>query len=253
MYQEHPHIKPLPADATLWRFMDLAKFMSMLENNALFFARVDKLGDPFEGSFPKNNVDVDPSSLKEPVVAELYKDHMSFVEKIRPFALVNCWHENTHESFAMWSVYSGKRNGIAIKTNFESLSKCFTCNNAIFIGKVGYIDFESAMIRRLSDFAPFLYKRKGFESENEVRALNLDLPVPRGLADPDCPLEPLDLSRPLHDIGTHREIDLAALIHELIVGPQADDWFLELVKSIANRYCLDVPVIKSSHAASPSW
>jgi len=253
MYREHPHIRPLPAGATLWRYIDFTKFMSMLEKKAVFFSRVDKLGDPFEGSFPKENVEIVRSSFNEPFLADLYKDHMAFIEKIRPFVLVNCWHDNTYESFAMWAVYSGIRNGIAIKTDFESLSNCFTCDDAIFIGKVGYIDFDSAAIRRLSDFAPFFYKRKDFEFENEVRALNLDLPIPRGLTDPNLPLEPLDLSRPLHEIGTYRGIDPAVLIQELIVGPLADDWFVELVKSVAHRYCLDVPVNKSTHASSPRW
>lgn len=34
----------------LWRYMDLAKFLALLEDRALYFARADKLGDPFEGA-----------------------------------------------------------------------------------------------------------------------------------------------------------------------------------------------------------
>src|SRR5687768_14667395 len=34
----------------LWRYMDLAKFLHLLEDRTLFFARADRLGDPFEGA-----------------------------------------------------------------------------------------------------------------------------------------------------------------------------------------------------------
>ena len=42
-------------DATLWRYMDVAKFADLLESEALFFARANKLDDPFEGSWPDAN------------------------------------------------------------------------------------------------------------------------------------------------------------------------------------------------------
>ena len=40
----------------IWRYLDFAKFINILDKKSLFFSRVDKLGDPFEGSFPKANV-----------------------------------------------------------------------------------------------------------------------------------------------------------------------------------------------------
>lgn len=46
---------PPPSEAILWRYMDFTKFVSLLEKSALFFARADKLDDPFEGFIPTNN------------------------------------------------------------------------------------------------------------------------------------------------------------------------------------------------------
>ena len=37
--------------------------------------------------------------------------------------LINCWHESDHESAAMWKLYAKDDNGIAIKTDFDSLAK----------------------------------------------------------------------------------------------------------------------------------
>ena len=37
-------------ETELWRYMDFAKFVSMLEQRSIYFARADVLGDPFEGA-----------------------------------------------------------------------------------------------------------------------------------------------------------------------------------------------------------
>ena len=253
LYEEHPLINPPPADATLWRYVDFTKFVSMLETNALFFTRADKLDDPFEGSFPRGNVEEDPSSYADPFLAELVRSHRVFVKQIRPFTLVNCWHESSHESTAMWSQYTPKHGGVAIKTDFKSLSKSFVCNDIIFVGRVNYIDYETTSIPRLNDFAPFLHKRKGSEHEKEVRVINIDLPLPPDLFDPDIPLEPLDLSSAIHNVGAYRDVDLATLVNELIVTPHAEDWFFELVRTVAARYALEVSVMRSSLADIPTW
>ena len=63
MYEEHPEFHSPPSEAVLWRYMDFTKFVSLLDRQALFFARSDKLGDPFEGSFPRGNLKVDPGVL----------------------------------------------------------------------------------------------------------------------------------------------------------------------------------------------
>jgi len=59
MYKEHPCIeKPTDENAKIWRYLDFAKFMSLLHRQALFFCRADKLSDPFEGSFSKANLEL---------------------------------------------------------------------------------------------------------------------------------------------------------------------------------------------------
>ncbi len=253
MYEEHPLINPPPPDATLWRYVNFTKFVSMLDTNALFFSRADKLGDPFEGSFPRANREVDPSSFADPYLADLLERHRGFVQDIRPFTLVNCWHESTHESTAMRNQYSEKHEGVAIKTDFLSLSQSFVCSETIFIGRVDYVDYETASFPILNDFAPFLHKRKSSEHEKEIRAINIDFPLPPGLLDPDVDLEPLDLSKATYDVGAYRDVDLSVLVNELIVAPYAEDWFLELVRSIATHFSLEAPITRSSLADTPRW
>jgi hypothetical protein len=40
----HPAMEAPPDDAWLWRYMDLARFVSLLETNALHFTRLDVSG-----------------------------------------------------------------------------------------------------------------------------------------------------------------------------------------------------------------
>ena len=37
-------------DSVIWRFLDLAKFISLLKDSALFMTRADKFEDQFEGA-----------------------------------------------------------------------------------------------------------------------------------------------------------------------------------------------------------
>jgi hypothetical protein len=55
----HPRfVAPSNPEIRLWRYMDLSKFIALLQDRALYFARADKLGDPFEGSSPKKNQEI---------------------------------------------------------------------------------------------------------------------------------------------------------------------------------------------------
>ena len=119
-------IKVPSFDEILWRYMDFAKFVSLLEHRALFFARADKLGDPFEGAWS----DVNHKLLEQGKKAETNKDVSNWMEAWsliarsardqRRFTLVNCWHASDHESEAMWRLYSGVGYGIAVRTDFKS-------------------------------------------------------------------------------------------------------------------------------------
>ena len=60
MYKQDVRFNAALGDAVLWRFMSFTKFVSLLARNALFFARADKLGDPFEGSLTPLNVALRP-------------------------------------------------------------------------------------------------------------------------------------------------------------------------------------------------
>jgi hypothetical protein len=53
--EAHPvFVAPANPGARIWRYTDLAKFLSLFDRSALFFPRLDKLEYPLEGSFTKS-------------------------------------------------------------------------------------------------------------------------------------------------------------------------------------------------------
>lgn len=77
LFEEHPvFIAPDDKKNKIWRYMDFPKLISMLEKDALFFVRTDKLFDPYEGTIPEYN-----ERMKRTVYSEYrskFKDEAQF-------------------------------------------------------------------------------------------------------------------------------------------------------------------------------
>jgi hypothetical protein len=53
----HPDFSaPASAETRIWRYLTFAKYIDLVEREEIFFARADRLGDPFEGTLSKANV-----------------------------------------------------------------------------------------------------------------------------------------------------------------------------------------------------
>ena len=244
MYEEHPNFEPPEDDAVLWRYMDFTKFVSLLDTQSLFFARADKLGDPFEGAYSKVNVALRPALYEGKIPEAGLRQIAAFGKESRRFTAINCWHEANHESAAMWRLYSREHDGIAIKTDFKSFSRSFTCSDKIYIGKVNYVDYDTTFIPEGSSFFPYLYKRESFAHEREIRAISQNMPTRDGK---------IDLSQEVYATGTYYTVDLSLLVHEVVVAPYADDWFMSLAEAVAIRFGLTAPVSRSGLAEPPTW
>lgn len=240
-------LDPPPPDSSLWRYMDFAKFVSLLDRQSLFFARADKLDDPFEGAVPKKNVDE-----RGQIYRAKYSDHKVALErtadvyrKLGAYTLVNCWNEANHESAGMWKLYSSLRYGVAVRTDLKCLKNSVIEDVKLLIGRIRYIDYERMSIPEGNSVSPFLYKRTNFEDEREVRAI-----IQKWQLTDD---QRFDLSQDVCDIGEYFRVCIASLVREVLVSPYAEDWFLDLVRSIAARYNLEAPVAKSVLAERPPW
>ncbi|MGA2263882.1 MAG: hypothetical protein ABSH28_20920 [Acidobacteriota bacterium] len=244
MYVEHSSFEtPADKNVSIWRYMDFTKFVWLLDRRSLFFARVDLLDDKFEGSSPRFNVAQRekmgfPKEFTDQFFVKLH-------ERFPKYTAINCWHMNEHESSAMWRIYLKTDEGIAIRSTFQRLTECFlNYPRCIHIGKVKYIDYSTEGFPDMNFLAPFMYKRKSFAHEQEIRALIHEIPEKDSLPQ-------YHTGDPVWEHGLGISVDLDVLISEVRISPKAPAWFAELVKAVTQKYSLDRQVIQSSLSGDP--
>ena len=199
----HPSFLTPEKEDKLWRYMEFAKFVSMITSKALWFSNAEVLArdDPFEGTLPKASFDhrqwkkgedpfpayfkafgIDPESdvarLMRGTPPELrvvtQEQMVRFIYAQRRAYFLNCWHKSQIESAAMWKTYGKHDDAIAVTSSVAKMEYAFREVAAqIYCGSVEYIDFDSDHVRLDSIFNAILRKRKSFGYENEVRLLRV--------------------------------------------------------------------------------
>ena len=173
MYITHDQLEIVPDGTILWKYMDFLKFSYLIETKTLWFNRIDKFEDVYEGTFPHANMQLRPEVYgKDNVMSD---DTYAIMENYgRNRIYVSCFHANSFESAAMWSLYS-KSGGVAIKTDITKLQNSFEVEERnIFISSVKYADYDVDFLPEGNVIYLGLYKRMSFSHENEVRCLYLD-------------------------------------------------------------------------------
>lgn len=257
MYKVHPKfISPNDTDVKIWRYLDIAKYLSLLEKRSLYFSRSDLLGDPFEGSLPSTHGQINLTELAKQHAAELLKLQPDQVEPpqsihnmIRKNSFVCSFHMNEHESAALWSIYTKAKQGVAIQSTFSKLCDCFKdySDNPIYIGMMNYIDYSTETIPIIENaFLPLLYKRKSFEHEKELRAV---IPFPKEFY-PEPRLGTI-VTFISSQNGLDVKVDLDVLIERIYVAPTTEKWIRDLLISVTQKYGIDKPIEQSSLDANP--
>ena len=205
MYEEHPAFEaPDDPDTPIWRFTDLAKFLSLLVRRDLYFHRADLQEDSFEGAIWK-----------------LYGQDGKRAPKSADSVYVSSWHRNEHESMAMWKIYGAESSGIALRSTYNRLTRSFReWPEPIHVGVVDY--FGDGSEPDGEDWLPFMHKRKAFEYEQELRAVTT-------CSDEDA-------------VGVYVAVDLEELVERIVLAPGTPDWVLEVARDLAGRYELGVPI-----------
>ena len=124
--QDHPQFSTPSGDTVLWRYMDFARFVQLLEYRSLWFSRTDQFEDPFEGTFTDAEFDYFKNQhLPEGIIGDrsILSTFIGANRMMRATTFINCWRQGAQESLAMWDLY-GKGSGIvAIKTTAERLEQ----------------------------------------------------------------------------------------------------------------------------------
>lgn len=236
-YREFPQIFDVPRNKNvmIWRYMDFTKFVSLLDKKALFFSRADKLGDPFEGAMTKVNLKKRKKLYGRKMSKDQIKGLGKFFGLMPKQTFINCWCMRDYESAALWRLYLQSNEGIAIQSTFKRLAESFNDSQEIvYIGMVNYIDYEKDSFDESNTFKAFLYKRKSFEFEHELRAV-------------------LTHDRQAPELGKYVSVELDRLIDRVYISPTAPRWFGKLAKSIVRKYEINKEVVMSKLAERPVY
>jgi hypothetical protein len=120
----------LDPNTSIWRYLTIPKFVSLVTTQALWFSKLQILDDHLEGTVP------------EPVRTKM-KNHFGEMEgwfpdeqrkhQVRRFVEVNeydgrelivanCWFIGEHESKGMWDNYARGSDGVAVRSDARTLA-----------------------------------------------------------------------------------------------------------------------------------
>jgi hypothetical protein len=243
-YAEHPAYTSPPDNVVLWRYLDFAKFIDLIERKKLWFCRADKFEDPLEGTFTDAEIrrfeSVGPDG--EPLFPGL-RGLTELSPMARGTTFVNCWREGEYESMAMWDIY-GKGSGVvAIKSTVGLLKEAFAPYRwDIYLSRVKYMDWNKLGFLG-NTFELCIRKDMSYAHECEVRAIIWGL----GFRDGMPPLYQVNEDNSISSIADGEELDVdpARLITEVVVGPREQSRILNLVQVVMKRYRLTQPVSAS--------
>ena len=225
MYIHNPNIKlPANKDTIVWKYLDLSKFLELLLSRKLFMSRSDKFEDQYEGTFSEPTYEeIKRLSIDNPDFLKYYKTHR---EKVA----ISSWHINEYESFAMWQIFTQNSEGLAIQSTIGRLEDSLVQekNFKQHIGEVNYIDYKKEYIPFDDMFFPFLFKRKSFQYEREVRVIT------------DVTENKISLNE-----GLKINVDINQLIEKIYIHPKSENWYKNLVIQLVKELGFDFTIEKS--------
>ena len=225
MYLNNPNIKlPQDSDTIVWKYLDLSKFLDLLLSQKLFMSRSDKFEDQYEGTFSEPTFEeIKKLSINNPDFLNYYKTHR---EKVA----ISSWHINEYESFAMWQIFTQNSEGLAIQSTVKRLQDALVPekNYKQYIGEVNYIDYKKEYIPFDDLFFPFLFKRKSFQYEREVRIIT----------------DVTENTVKLND-GLKINVDITQLIEKIYIHPKSENWYKNLVIQLVTQLGFDFEIEKS--------
>ncbi len=258
--------KRRPEDTILWRYMDITKFISMLETRSIHFTQLNRIAakeDIYEGYC----TNADLKNLTNEIIAHnketkkeqidynaVLNDVNEFIKHFRLNVGISSWYINKHESSAMWKIYS-KDSGLAIKTNVKKLTESLhklQPNRIIKSYKIKYLDYNNKPIMNL----PELYNLIG-----EYRHyLNNKMVIPHEFSQKiaeyfepfsfckrhsfrtECEFRLLTYlnvpeSNYMYDtFGDNLGIVLDDVIEEVRPSPYTENWVKDLIRKLMIRY-----------------
>jgi len=230
----------------------------MLQKKSLWFSNGVYLAetyDKFEGHFPipvieKSEVErrkyIEKFKEWDTVIVNLGWSLASLRKDNSKFIYVNCWHRNEYEYPHMWKMYSGEELGVAIESTVGQLSESIIlpkCKSSGIFSVVYYNDdYDQGSMR--FDWSPFIYKKINYEYEKEIRVILFQIENTKSNIN--------DFFEYENQKGCNVEVELNKLITRIYVDPKSSDK-IDLIKSLMQKYGLDIEVSTSSLSEKPVY
>jgi hypothetical protein len=250
-------------DTPIWKYMDLPKFFATLYKRKLWFAKASTFhDDPWEGfgsakclkDSPEETWPTTPGETHEvswqSLMAHFSQRSAHQINNARSFLYINSWCWGP-ESMAMWEIYGSHASGVALKSSvgqYKRAAKWGVESSYYDFAPVTYhpnlelvkdlqLDFRGAtpvpgLGTRRTTLKLGRHKRECFQYEQEWRAL-------------------LCQDEEREEAGIDVVFDLDDLISEICVGPRADVFLVETVKSIMDTFKLTKPCKRSDLLGPP--
>jgi hypothetical protein len=184
----------------IWHYTSCPALLSILQKKQLWFTRLDKLEDPWEGRSRR--------SCKSPI------DNAA--EDFGRKALVHCWHIAEGESDVMWKVHA-PAFGVAVQSTVGRLKQAFRGREEVLCTPVRYgTDYNPEPPLRRG-----LQKMKHFEDEREFRAH----------IDHEYTYDTSNRMLEVPEDGRYVGIDPDTLIEEIWLSPHAPRWFCSVLQN----------------------
>jgi hypothetical protein len=225
MYVSHPNIRLNENPETIiWKYIDLSKFLDLLLSERMFMSRSDKFEDQYEGTFSE------PTYEEIKKIAENNSKFLDYYKSHRESVVVSSWHTNEYESFAMWQIFTKNNEGLAIQSTLGRLKEALQPerNFEQYIGEVNYIDYKKEYIPFDNTFFPFLFKRKSFQYEREIRVLT------------DVSTKNITINE-----GLKINVNINTLIEKIYIHPKSENWYKKLVIELVEKLGFGFEIEKS--------
>lgn len=222
-------------DTPIWRYMDLAKFLDLIEHKRLFFANGGTLSDKHEGAIPdaileSKKKDLERQGLKgRDLEEELARYRLLEANSMVGLSLFNCWTAEEEESYALWKIYlGGQKLGFAVKSTVGRLIEAIEQGEdeypeEYYIGRVEYN--ENLLTEDMNRLKMLTRKMPFYRYENEIRLVILNYPRSEGGTKTPYPL----------NIGRHVRVNTKTLIESTYVSPFAPSWFFGTIGPVIEK------------------
>jgi hypothetical protein len=250
-------------DLTVWRYMPLSKFLSLFTYQALWFSKLSVLEDQFEGMMPaatKRKMQADHHKMKKNFPPEL---HWQFDEMAsrnendsRELIVVNCWFIGESELYCMWEEYGLETEAVAIRSTVRQLFANIGVPHdahATHMGRVSYINHEAHVMSKYEanqgHERAFIKDAERYQHEKELRIITLNLKSRYCIKPDGNPYSEEEIKgKNMNNHGApglYFAVRLEQLISELVVSPNAEEWFYMLISRIIELNKFDIPVSRS--------